>query len=201
MSNRSKRNKGATGAPITNGGSASATKGIASLQITPVSISLLPNQYENALIDKYISLQSPLKIFAANGWQEHGKIRAHDDKVIAVVHDPVDGICLMYKHALSTIEVEHCQRPLVINSDNFDFSKVLSDLQPTSPISNNFVEEHWLSKFIQSHSSVALIAANGYQEHGIILAHDEKVIVFIRYKGDSPKIMYKSTISTISMRY
>lgn len=159
-----------------------------------------PCRYENSMIDSYIRSQSMMKIFACNGWQEHGKIRAHDDRIIVVVHDPIDGICIMYKHALSTVEVEHGRRPTAINDDNFDFSSLLPDPYQPSLISQN-LEEEWLDKFTQKKSNVDIVTLKGYQEHGFILAHDSTSIVFIRYKGDSPKLIYKTAISTIYFNY
>lgn len=159
-----------------------------------------PHRYEISMIDSYIQSQSLVKIFTSNGFQEKGKIRAHDPKVLVLVHDPHDGICIMYKQALSTIEKCAKTRPAAVENENFDFEAILPDSYSPSIINEN-IEEHWLSKFINSHSHVTLVTIGGYQEHGIILAHDENVIVFIRYKGDSPNVIYKNALSTIYMKY
>lgn len=194
MRGKKNRHRGSTGAPV------SQKERVGETQPSKTFPAPNPCQYENSMIDSYIRSQSMMKIFACNGWQEHGKIRAHDDKIIMVVHDPVDGICLMYKHALSTIEVEHERRPIAITDDKFDFSSLLPDPHQPSIISQN-LEEEWLTKFVKNHSKLDIVTLSGYQEHGFIIAHDSAGIVFIRYKGDSPKFIYKTAISTIYFNY
>lgn len=194
MSSKKDRRRGSTGAPV------SQKEQVPEVQPSQPFPAPNPHRHESSMIDSYIRGQSMMKIFACNGWQEHGKIRVHDDKIIVVVHDPVDGVCIMYKHALSTIEVEHERRPIVINDDNFDFSSLLPDSYQPSLISQN-LEEEWLDKFIKNKCKVDIVTLSGYQEHGFILAHDSTGIVFIRYKGDSPKLIYKTAISTIYLNY
>lgn len=194
MNGKKNRHRGSTGAPV------SQKERVAEAQSSKTFPAPNPCRYENSMIDSYIRSQSMMKIFACNGWQEHGKIWAHDDKIIVVVHDPVDGTCIMYKHALSTVEVEHERRPTAINDDSFDFSSLLPDSYQPSLISQN-LEEEWLTKFIKNKSKVDIVTLSGYQEHGFILAHDSAGIVFIRYKGDSPKLIYKSAVSTIYFYY
>lgn len=146
---------------------------------------------ETMMIDYYIQRETLVRVFTLNGYPETGRIRFHSTKVIILTHDDDDGIYIMYKHAISTIE---------------PFNRAKADPEEKTP--NVFigldrtymaesVEDFWLRKFIENKEKVTLITMKGYQEHCRILKHDDTAVVYSRYPGDSPNFVYKNAISTI----
>lgn len=156
-----------------------------------------PIQYESQLIDSLIRDQTKATIYTTNGYQEHGLIRAHDDDVVVIVGYAGDFPKIMYKHAISTIEQDRNQS-LQIGPNSF-INIPMPDLTKTT-LKAAGLEKFWLDKFIRNHSKVTIVTSSGYQEHGIIVGHDNLVISFIRYESDSSRITYKSSISTIIMK-
>lgn len=148
---------------------------------------------ETKMIDYYIEHQTLVRVFTLNGYPETGRIHFHNDKVIVLRHDDDDSVFLMYKHAISTIE-------------SFDRAKAGTEEKLEYPLGSSStyvtesIEDYWLNKFIVDQSRVTLITMKGYQEHCNILQHDDTAVIYSRYPGDNPNMVYKSAVSTILMK-
>lgn len=152
---------------------------------------------ENVLINDFIVHEVPATIYLVNGYQEHAVIRDHDGKVIITINPSASN--LIYKHGISTIERDKSSKAVSRAQEAVAKLKELKIFQhtigPCAPL-----EQWWLDDLIRNRCHVNLVTIGGYPEHGIITDYDSEVVVFVRYDGDDPRIIYKHFLSTISMK-
>jgi len=145
-------------------------------------------QHEDEFFDRFVNHQIPAIIFIVNGYQIHSVICGHDNRVLITATDKYAQTNLIYKHAVSLIQK--------------NFHATAHDLcYPNIPNPNfgpSELEQRFLDKCIRKAHRVCFITRfGGHREYGVITAHDEKAIYFIRNEYDQENLLYKHSLSTI----